>query len=120
MGRYSFEEKKSTKPDREMHPIWRAVGFAMVVLVPLMGFTAASLIMDENRRLGWFKIPKDLLGPKGDSELWVRLMIAVGIMFILYILYSLVTFLLTKAMAPSRYGPYDAPLPSHKVKRYKR
>ena len=120
MGRYNFEEPRKPTSSGELHPIWRLVGFAMVILIPLMGFTAASLILDENRKQGWFNIPKDLLGPRGDSELWVRLIIAVAVMFILYILYSLVTFLLSRTMAPSRYGPFDAPMPSHKTKRYKR
>jgi hypothetical protein len=120
MGRYNYSESRNTKPEKSMHPIWRAVGFAMVILIPLMGFAAATLILDENRKQSWFKIPKDLLGPSGDSELWIRLIIAAVVMFLLYIIYSLVTFLLTRAMSPNRYGPYDAPPSSRKVKRYKR
>ncbi len=119
MGRYNFTERNE-KPEKEIHPIWRAVGFAMIVIIPLMGFAAASLILDENRKRAWFSIPKDIIGPKGDPELWMRVIIAAAVMFVLYIIYMLIAFLLTKAISPTRYGPYDVPPSSRKVKRYKR
>jgi hypothetical protein len=49
--------------DRERlpHPIWRGVGFAMIVLIPIISFVVSdNLIQDWQRSISGFVLPDDL------------------------------------------------------------
>jgi hypothetical protein len=105
---------------RRIHPIWRGIGFLMIILIPIMGYATATMVMDENHKQNWFPIPKQILGPSNDPELYMRLIITAVISFILYGLLTLVAVILLKLLSPSRYGPTDAPPGSFKGKQYKR
>jgi hypothetical protein len=58
---------------RRIHPIWRGIGFLMIILIPIMGYATATMVMDENHKQNWFPIPKQILGPSNDPELYMRL-----------------------------------------------
>lgn len=121
MGKYSTQyQKEQTKVKRTVHPIWRGIGFLMIILIPIIGYASAMLIMDANRQQGWFRIPEGIVGPANDPELYARLIVAGLVSVILYIFFTIISLFLLRVLAPPIHGPYDVPQPKIKVKRYKR
>lgn len=120
MGKYTSFSTRQEKPrrDREVHPIWRLIGLAMILLIPFLSFVAALAILDENTRSNWFRIPRDLiLRGNSDPLLLVKVLITVAIAFVLYVIFTLITFSMYRFFGPSRYGPYDVPQVSYRGKK---
>jgi hypothetical protein len=120
MGKYQSFRREMKPPKREIHPIWRGIGFVLIVLIPFMAYTAALLVIDENSRRGWFPIPADIVATGSDPLLYVKIFITFLIALVLYIILLFITFLVNKFFGPDRYGPYDLPPVTYKGPRYKR
>ncbi len=122
MGRHSsYQVDHSRSSQKEIHPIWRGIGFAMILLIPFLSYIAAIAILDENAKQRWFPIPSDLLIRWGsDPMLVIKIILTVLIAFALYLIFMLVTFMLNKFIAPPRYGPFDAPQVSYRGKKRSR
>jgi len=122
MKKYSsFTPKSSSKPQRQpVHPIWRGVGFVMAILIPVISFFSSLVLLDEKTRPVWLVIPGDLIAKGSDPLIYIKIIITVAIMFILYIVLLFITFLVNKLFAPPRYGPLDVPPTAYKGPRYKR
>jgi len=126
---------KSTEP----HPIWRGIGCFIIIVVPVLSFAAADLSLPFflNRGL----VPKELLvTPATPDWMWTLIpglapifqflfgRYAIGAILILTVLFiiilggifSVLYSFMYRTVAPSRYGPMDAPPPKVKVKKYKR
>jgi len=138
MGKYRRESREPRAQERQLHPIWRGIGCAILVLVPILSYAAASVLMPFllNRGL----VPQQLLfTPQAPSWLWYAPVLAEAFQFlfgrfaifatlmitgvfivILGGIFSLVYAIMYRAVAPSRYGPMDAPPPKVKIKKYKR
>ena len=138
MGRYrdtiATKEEKSKGP----HPIWRGIGCLIIIIVPILSFAAASVMMPFflNRGL----VPEQLLfTPQIPDWLWYVPVLAQIIQFLfgrfaifatliltfIFILifggiFSVIYAFMYRMVAPSRYGPMDAPPPKVKIKKYKR
>ena len=54
-----FDREKRER-DREPHPIWRGIGVAMVVLVPIISFAISDLTISWMKDKRGFKIPDPL------------------------------------------------------------
>jgi hypothetical protein len=129
MGRYqiSYSEKRPGYTNRpEIHPIWRGVGFAMIILIPVVSYFASLLLIAQNEISKWVTITPDLLAKVGQKILFITIMdpylyIKIGMTIILslliYVVFMLITFTAQKLFAPSRYGPTDAPPVQRKVRR---
>lgn len=122
MGRQSQFDFHQQRPDRNaIHPIWRMIGFAMMLLIPFLSYLAAITILQENLKQRWFPIPGDLLVPWGsDPMLGIKILLTLLIAFLLYIIFMFITFLMNSLLAPSRYGPTDVPQVSYKGKKRSR
>jgi quinol-cytochrome oxidoreductase complex cytochrome b subunit len=94
---------------KEIHPIWRGIGFIFLILIPILSYVGALTLLEENGKRGWFGIPRELLVPIFDPYLGVKIGIAVVLMVILYGLYTLLSFIVFSIAAPPRYGPFDVP-----------
>lgn len=94
---------------KEIHPIWRGIGFIFIILIPILSFFGSIVLLDENAKRGWFRIPSDLIVPLWDPLLGIKLIITIFLMFILYSLFKLVSFIVFGILAPPRYGPFDVP-----------
>lgn len=103
-----------------IHPIWRGIGFAIIVLAPIMGYAAAILLLEANKANKWFPIPADLLVKWQDPYILIKLILAAAIAFIIYILFQLLTFFIYRLFGPSRYGVTDVPSVRYRGKKYKR
>lgn len=124
MGKYNTyapQEKRDTGP--RVHPVWRGVGFVMIILIPLLSYAAADVLIQQNLKANWFPMPYDLVTQpgtllyNGDPWLYLKLVITVAIALILFALFTLFTFIMNSAFAPPRYGPFDAPPIKAKVRK---
>ena len=138
MGRYRDTMKQVDQKAEGPPPIWRGIGCLLIVLVPIISYAAAYVSMPFflNRGL----VPRELLfTPAAPDWLWVSPVLAQAYLFLFGRYAIFATLLLTviyivliggfisvlysimyQAVAPSRYGPTDAPPPRVKVKKYKR
>ena len=121
-NKYQTYTKKEDLRDREvrLHPVWRGVGFALIVLTPIMAYAATLVILDANTANNWVQIPKELLYQGSDPLLFAKMILTVVLIFLIGSFFSLITFILYGAFGPKRYGPMDAPPTVYRGGRYKR
>ncbi|HZW03724.1 MAG TPA: hypothetical protein VFF68_07350 [Anaerolineaceae bacterium] len=121
-GKYSTYNRGQQAPTkrREPHPIWRGVGFALMILTPILGWFGSLLLVQENIRQRWVPIPADLIWGGSDPLLLVKILVALVLMLLLFAFFQLVTFLLVRIFGGSRYGPYDAPQVAYRGKHHNR
>ena len=138
MGRYRETVRELGPGKVQVHPIWRGIGCAIIILVPILSFAIAELLMPSLLDRGL--VPRQLLfTPQIPFWLWyappiaqatqflfgryaifATLMLTVVFMIILGGIFSFVYAVMYRAVAPSRYGPMDAPPPKVKIRKYKR
>jgi hypothetical protein len=124
MSRRGYEMRMEERPKREpTHPIWRGVGFAMMVLIPIISYAGSEVLVQQNTKNNFFPWPYDLMARSsdflwnGDPLLYFKILITVTFMLVLFALFTLVTFLINSAFGAPRYGPYDVPPINAKVRR---
>lgn len=124
MSRYKFvEQKKQEKPSVKIHPIWRGVGFVMMVVIPIISYAAAEVLIAQNMKSNWFPWPYDLMAKPGDllytgdPLLYLKIISTLVFIFIFYSIFMLVTFAVNSIFGVSRYGPYDVPPINAKVRK---
>ena len=108
--------------NRRIHPIWRGVGFAFMILIPFMSYITADWFLTENVRKHWVEFPTNLLiNVKGlPEDLMIRIIVTVALMIILYALLTFFSLLIFRIFAPPRYGPLDVPPVKYSGRPYKR
>ncbi len=113
MGKYSDYKRQPSLNEREanskLHPIWQGVGFGLMILTPVLGCFGALALLDENARRGWVTIPADLLAPGNDPLLYVKIILTIALMLVIFTFFQLITYVLYRLFGPSRYGPLDVP-----------
>ncbi len=113
MGRYqfSYSDKRPGYTDKpEIHPIWRGVGFAMMVIIPVISYFAGLLLIEANKIRHWVPVPPELVAKiTGDPDLYIKIILTIVISLLVYLLFMVVTFVTYRLFAPTRYGPTDAP-----------
>lgn len=129
MGFASQKYRKDQQDRRwKIHPIWRGIGCAMILLIPIMAWFGAELFIQTNTILpisASFKRPiaipySDI--PEVDRiisgfnhytashNLLVSQFFFTGVfIFIGFGILSLIYAIFFKAAGPSRYGPFDVP-----------
>ena len=121
MSKYESYNTRRQKPkSREIHPIWRGIGFAMGILIPILSYIGMLIILEENSKRGWFPIPADLISPYIEPYLYVKAIITLVLMFIFYAIFLFLTAIITRILAPPRYGIYDVPPQTFRGKRKSR
>lgn len=114
MGRYTVVKKPEPKKP-EIHPIWRGIGFALMIILPLISYAGAMLIMQQNKAQGWVQIPAKLIIPANIPILGkypdalVILFITIVIWVVLFALFQLFNFIIFSLFGPPRYADTDAP-----------
>ncbi len=110
MGGGKYRNYVSDKPNiqkdlQRVHPIWRGVGFAMMVLIPIISYAAMQVLLQQNARHGWFPLPADLFATPGqflynlipDPLLYIKIVLFLLCAFLLYFVFLLVSALITGA-----------------------
>lgn len=120
MGRYSsMQKQEATKKQPEgLPPIWRGIGFSMIILIPGMAYIGMLVLMQYNQDHNLFPIPMDMINKiGGDPLLFIKISVVLVIMLVLYAVLMMVTFLLNKIFSPSQLGPFDIPRVAYRRKR---
>jgi hypothetical protein len=123
MSKYNrFQNKlEPSYMNRKIHPIWRGVGFAFMILIPIFSYVSATLFLAENTRNRWLVFPQNFyLVGQPDPDLLIRILITIVFMLILYALLTFVSLVIFRFFAPPRYGPLDVPPSGYHPKPYKR
>lgn len=127
MPKYGAYQREASREEREarrqVHPIWRGVGFALIILIPILSYAATEVILQQNAMNQWFPMPFDLVAKRGDflyngdPWLYFKIILTITIMLVLYAVLTMVTFIINSLFAPPRYGPLDAPPIKAKVRK---
>jgi hypothetical protein len=113
-SRYQSDRGPTREEMRRIHPIWRGVGFAMIVLFPIIAYAAMKLLL----RFPWFPLPVDLLAHPGellyrlfpDPLINIKLITWFLIMLVLWVVFTLISFLMNSLFGFSnRKDPYYVP-----------
>lgn len=114
---------KPSLRDRKIHPIWRGVGFVMMVLIPVIAWAATETLIKNNL----IPLPRDMIAGRGDflyslfpdPLINIKLVGIIVISLILYALFTFITFLMTSLVMGSvdKYDPYYVPPVRRKVKK---
>ncbi|MDD5370401.1 MAG: hypothetical protein PHQ40_15065 [Anaerolineaceae bacterium] len=101
-----LEYEKSKKDN----PIWRGIGFILMIVIPILAYMATQYILDQNREKNWFPLPADIISPWGNDPLiFIKILITVSITIVAFMVIFLVGSLLARVFGPPRYGPLDSP-----------
>jgi len=141
MGKHStMASRKPLKEiDRSPHAVWRGIGCLMIILIPVLSVALGYETINYGIEKKWV-IPYQLLGTPRlpdifyDVPILIQLsfpvrrienfygyaMAAVAYMIVVGGFISVVYALVYRVMGPPRYGPFDAPPPKIKTKRYTR
>jgi hypothetical protein len=127
MGNYGsyMVQKPRVDENRKIHPIWRGVGFVMMVIIPLISYAAAVVLIEQNTKNNWIPFPFDLLAAPGDWYFYgdplflIKLMLTVAFILVFFSIFTFVTFIINSAFGRTRYGPYDLPPVTRRRRRRK-
>jgi hypothetical protein len=138
MGRYEMR-RPPPKRQWEIHPIWRGIGFLIILIIPVMAYAGADVLVKYGLERHW-PIPYQLVGsPRlpniiwevpyliqilkpitGWTNLYANLIIAFILVLFLAGIISLIYAFMYRIFGPPRYGPTDVPPPKHNPKPYRR
>jgi hypothetical protein len=119
MGKYSSMQRRSsskTQPDG-LPPIWRGIGFGMMILIPGMAYVGMLVLIQYNQDHNLFPIPMDVINKTGDPLLFIKIGIVLVLMLVMYAILMLVTFILNKLFSPSQINPFDVPRVAYRRKK---
>ncbi len=120
MSKYRESESSSTGKITGIHPIWRGIGFIFMTITPILAYYTTVVVLSLNSTKHWFTIPRSLLAHGSDPYLWIKIGGTFVVVFIVYIIFMLVTFLTYRLFGPSRLGPLDAPQTGFSGKAHRR
>jgi len=127
-----FSSQKYRKERQErpwvIHPVWRGIGCALILLIPIMAWYAAVLFFQTNKTIPLsYTISKPITIPYSQVQEIDRILaifnqytvshnlivgqflLTVVFLFIGFGILSLIYAVFFKAAGPSRYGPFDIP-----------
>jgi len=134
---------KGAKEAPSIHPIWRGIGFVMILMTPVTSWAAGEVAVEMLKPLPDQNIKALFYGLRGGFSLpswlsyvpilnnalhWVATYPDIKIKILFFIvallifsgLLSLLYAMIYRLMGPPRYGPLDVPAPRVNIKRYKR
>ncbi len=131
--------QRGPRPEaKEVAPIWRGIGCAMMVIIPIVSFLIAQWFVGLAVGQGW-AIPYQLMGNPvmppalyqtglaplanfiaSQNNLYAVLAVTVLLIVIFGGLISMGYAIVYRFIGPPRYGPLDVEAPRGRVKSYKR
>ncbi len=115
MGKYGKVYQKGVREDWPwtIHPVWRGIGFILILLIPFLGYQAGRLLVDANWKHGWVPVPASLVGPPGNPNLYLNLIAALLCSLVMYAVLAWFYLILWDLFGrPSRLRtPLDVPPP---------
>jgi hypothetical protein len=104
---HTHEPQRTT--NKEIHPIWRGVGFLLIFLIPALSYGASIVIFKENAVKHWFPIPAEIIAHGHDPLIYAKIILTIVLSLLIYSIFTLITSLVNHMFGASRIGPYDAP-----------
>jgi hypothetical protein len=129
MTKYTRVAQKSVERPWKIHPIWRGIGCAMILIIILLSYAGAKEFVDYNERTQKLGLPKQLYDKvqisytkyipalKEDDVVnkalanvkYGYLIFMLIFMFIGFGAFSFVYSAIYRVSGPSRYSPLDSP-----------
>jgi hypothetical protein len=129
MGFHSQKYRKERQEKSwDIHPIWRGIGCALILIIPIMAWFTAELILESNNQL---PLPPELTKPLtlryihieeldqiiadfnrftiSNNLIAGQFLLTVFLIFIGFGILSMIYAFMFRAVGPSRYGPFDIP-----------
>lgn len=140
MSKYRSNARKVVRErSNQPHFVWRGIGCAMMLIIPVISIAAGYETINYALRNG-IAVPYELLGTPRFPDLFyqstgmmtilrpviaIKNLYAYAAMALIYMVLlggitSLGYAIVYRMIGPSQYGPLDAPPPKVKVKPYKR
>lgn len=135
---HTFQKKEFVRP-YTIHPVWRGIGFLMMVLVPVMAGAAAVIMKDLGFQLGWpflYELTGTIRLPEvfyaipviRNIAYWISSIAnlrAILLFFALFVIVfsgimSLLYAMIYRLIGPPQYTPLDAPAEKIRARRYTR
>ena len=124
MGRYTLTNAPERSKPRpwKIHPIWQGIGCLLLIIIPVLSFTAAYLLIRENFKMGWVSLPPEMLKsfvvPQLGYIYVADIIFALILIFLGFGILSVVYSFIYRLVGPPRYSPLDAPPPRSRKKRW--
>lgn len=127
-SKYSDYSRPEQKRLPKIHPVWRGVGFAFVILIPIIAWAGMDVFMQSVIKAGKFPVPADLivqpnqiayrLAPN-DPYLYVEILAFVAIAFMCYMIFVMLASIITRMVMgdQTRADPYYVPQMTRRRKR---
>jgi hypothetical protein len=135
----TFNKHKELPSRREVHPVWRGIGFVMILLIPIISWLASMVLLDVGRKQGWaflgelsdpikfpewaYKVPV-IMNVANYITNFPNLKSLLLFFFLVLILlsgvFAVLNAVLYRMFGPPRYTNLDAPAPRVRTKRYTR
>lgn len=139
MGKYSKYQRPTFEKPKGQHPVWRGIGFLLIILIPIIAFASAMLLVDMGMKNAW-PIPRGLLGYVHFPEwvwkapvlpflarpiasfpnLWAVLIAFISMLVLISGVFTTVYAIIRRIIGPSRFSAVDAPPARYTPKSYKR
>ncbi len=141
MGKHSSKVRRTPleQVNKAPHAVWRGIGCLMILLIPILSIALAYETVQYGLAAEW-RIPYQLLGPPRFPDIFYDIGIlrqlsfpirqiehlyayaAVSTVYMIVIggFISVLYAFVYRMIGPSRYGPFDAPPPTIKTKKYTR
>lgn len=100
---YSSQNQASFRDLNRIHPVWRGVGFAFMILIPIMAYAAMQVFLVQNGIHNWIPIPADILAKPGeflyrffpDPMINFKLLVMGSFLFIFYAIFMMISFIIS-------------------------
>ncbi|MBE0698235.1 MAG: hypothetical protein IH586_15055 [Anaerolineaceae bacterium] len=111
---YTREPGISREERKRIHPIWRGVGFAMIVLFPIIAYAGMKILLSQP----WFPLPLDLFARPGqiiyrlfpDPLIYIKAITMGLIILVLLAIFTFFSFLMNSAFGMNnRKDPFYVP-----------
>lgn len=106
-------EYESKKRKTTLHPIWRGIGFILMILIPIVAYFIAVRLLDLNAVNQWMEVPREFLSRSGDELIYVKIGMTLVLSLLVYGVMMLVGFAGLSLFGPPRYGEMDEPPIKH-------
>lgn len=111
MSRYYHPEPKEDPAKKMPHPVWRGIGCALMIIIPVISYVAANYFVMNAHLYKWVVIPNEMVIRNFSYPLiLIKALYTAIIIAALYLILTVITFVVNRFFGPPRYGPQDIPL----------
>ncbi len=102
-------EYESKKTKRTIHPVWRGVGFIIMIVIPIVAYFLSVRFLELNAVNNWMPIPREFLSTGKDELVYIKVGLTLIASLLVYGVFMLAGTLTLSIFGPPRYGVMDEP-----------